>query len=294
VSGSNPAFAKTAIIGVGLLGGSLAMALRQHRLTDRIVGCGRSEENLCIAQSRGIIDAWTQNPAEAVQDADIVVLATPIEAFVPLAASFRSHLKSGSLVTDVGSVKGALVGKIEALMPDGVAFVGGHPIAGGEEAGCAAARADLFAGKRCIITPMPTSDRTACATVIALWRAVGMRTEEMDPFAHDTLYGLVSHFPHLVAYALVNTAVGSDERAIDYAGSGFRDATRIALSPPDLWRGIALANRDAVISAARVFRKELDSIIFAVEKNDASALEVLLHKAQKARNDISGKTVDEE
>lgn len=287
-------FPKTAVFGIGLLGGSFARALRQHGLTSTIIGCGRTEANLHRAKALGIIDFWTTEPSDAVLDADLVLLATPVPTFSALVSGFRSSLKRGCLVTDVGSVKGSLVADIEGLMPEGACYVGSHPIAGGEASGCEASRADLFEGARCILTPTAATDSAALAAVAALWQALGMETVQMDPERHDEIYAMVSHFPHVAAYALVNTVAETDALALAFAGSGFRDATRIALSPPELWQGIVLANRSAVLKSARQFRRELDRVIAALELQDATALEVLFSRAQMARRALPDRSRDRE
>lgn len=287
-------FPRIVVFGVGLLGGSLAMALRKHGLASVIVGCGRSEANLRRAKALGIIDFWTTEPSDAVLDADLVVLATPVPAFAELVSRFRSSLKPGALVTDVGSVKGSMVSEIEAQMPEGICYIGSHPIAGGEASGCEAARADLFDGARCILTPTAASDPAALTAVAVLWRTIGMETVQMAPERHDEIYAMVSHFPHVAAYTLVNTVADSDTLALAFAGSGFRDATRIALSSPELWQGIVLANRDAVLQSARQFRQQLDRVIAAIELEDSTALEVLFSRAQLARQALPDRMKDEE
>ncbi len=287
-------FPRVVVFGVGLLGGSFARAIRRQKLASTIIGCGRTESGLRRAKDLGIIDFWTTEPSDAVLDADLVLLATPVPSFSAIVSRFRSSLKPGSLVTDVGSVKGPLVGSLESLMPEGVHYVGSHPIAGGEASGCEAASADLFDGARCILTPTAATDPESLVTITALWRALGMETVQMSPERHDEIYAMVSHFPHVAAYALVNTVAGTDALALAFAGSGFRDATRIALSPPELWQGIVLANRDSVLKSARQFRQELDRIIAALELQDATALEVLFSRAQLARRALPDRTRDEE
>lgn len=279
-------FERVAVAGVGLIGGSLAAAVRQAGLVGEVVGFGRGEANLRLAAERGLIDRWTRDPAAAVRNADAVVLATPVGVSAVLADTFRPHARPGTLLTDAGSVKGSLVAALEARWAGIGPVVGGHPIAGSEESGAGAARADLFRGRRCILTPTATTDRAALARVRALWEGVGARVEEMPAAVHDEILARVSHLPHLLAFALAAT-VGDAETAgrtvLDYAGSGFRDTTRIAASPPELWRDIALANAGALRAALAEFRTCLAHLEALVAAGDAAGLEAALAAAQAAR-----------
>lgn len=282
------------IFGVGLLGGSFALALRACGATCSIIGCGRNEARLRQARERGIIDAFTTSYADACRDADLVLLATPVETFRDIVADISLHLKPGAIVTDVGSVKGVLVSDLEALMPSHAGFVGSHPIAGGDAAGFEAARGDLFDGERCILTPTGKTRPDALQAVRKLWQSLGMRVEEMSPVRHDEVYAKVSHFPHLAAYALVNAVAGNDAAALGYCGSGFRDTTRIAQSPADLWSGILMTNREQVLAAVSAFRTEFDLMIEALEQKNRAALEAHLDRARKARAMVPGRTSDGE
>jgi prephenate dehydrogenase len=223
-------------------------------------------------------------PAVAVDGADLVVLCTPVGMFTEVAASMKPGLTKGSLVTDVGSVKGSLVSELEVLMPDAVHFIGSHPIAGGDKSGIDEARKDLFSGARCVVTPTPKSDGDALKAICALWRSVGGRVEVMDPFLHDEIFALVSHLPHLVAYALVNTVGSINPGRIDYSGGGFRDTTRIAMSSPELWRDISMFNRDNLLKVLEVFRYDLGRIERCVEENDWEGLEKEFARAQQLRS----------
>src|SRR5207249_4880271 len=258
-----PLFARVAIAGVGLVGGSLAVAARAAGLVGEVIGYGRGEANLRLAQERGLVDRVAREPAAAVADADLIVLAVPVGASTALAEVFRPHARPGAILTDVGSVKAGVVEALEARWPERGLVVGAHPIAGGEVSGAGAARADLFRGRRCILTPTPATDREALARVRALWEGVGAVVEEMPAALHDEILARVSHLPHLAAYALV-AAFGetrvAGRRVLDYAGSGYRDTTRIAASRPELWRDIALANRAALRGALVEFRAALDRL----------------------------------
>ena len=281
-----PLFARLTVAGVGLVGGSLAGAVRAARLAGEVVGFGRSLANLRVAHERGLVDRVTQDPAEAVADTEVIVLAAPVGTCTALAERFRAHARAGTLLTDVGSVKAGLVQDLETRWAGVGPVVGGHPIAGSESAGASAARIDLFRERRCILTPTRTTDATALARVRALWEGIGARVEEMSPTDHDDVLARISHLPHLVACALAatvdRTEVGG-RVVLDYAGSGFRDTTRIAASPAELWRDIALANAPALVAALGEFRAALDRLEQAIVTDDAAALEAALAAAQAVR-----------
>jgi prephenate dehydrogenase len=279
-------FPKVTILGVGLLGASFALALKEKGLCGTVWGCGRNEDNLKRAQARGIIDAYRMEASEACQNADMVMLATPVGVFAQRIGEIRGSLKNGSLVTDVGSVKGALVYQIETLMPDGILYVGSHPIAGGDRPGIEDARADLFRDARCIVTPTENSDQNAKGLIVSLWEQLGGRVEVMEPYAHDRIYAAVSHFPHVIAYALVNAVNDFSEGCIEYAGKGFRDATRIAMSSPELWRDISVFNRDNLLRVSETVRENLDRIERLIEAGDAAGIEAEFTRARLLRMKI--------
>ncbi|HMK55117.1 MAG TPA: prephenate dehydrogenase/arogenate dehydrogenase family protein [Dissulfurispiraceae bacterium] len=279
-------FNKVAVIGVGLIGASVALSLREKGLCGTITGCGRKEENLRRARQRNIIDDYLLDAADAAAGADLVVLCTPVGILKDMAAETAPALKRGALVTDVGSIKGLMVGEIEELMPDGVHFVGSHPIAGSEKAGIDDARGSLFVGARCIITPTWRSDRAAVERIVLLWQAIGGSVELMDPFRHDEIFSLVSHMPHVIAYALVNAVESIDPECIKYSGAGFRDTTRIAASSPELWRDICMMNRDNLSKVLKLFRENLDRIEKCMAENDWAAVEREFARAQKLRMSI--------
>ncbi|KAB2833272.1 MAG: prephenate dehydrogenase/arogenate dehydrogenase family protein [Candidatus Dadabacteria bacterium] len=283
------AFNNVTILGVGLIGASLALALKEGKLCNSILGFGRNEDNLRRAQSRGIIDEYRMDAASAVELADLVVLATPVGTFRELIEAVRPGLRTGAAMLDVGSVKGTLVYDLETLMPEGVAYIGTHPIAGGDRSGIEDARADLFRYARCIVTPTENSDTDALRKVAMLWEAVGSRVEFMDPFKHDELYAAVSHLPHLLAYALVNTVGDFDDGAMQYAGQGFRDTTRIALSSPELWRDISILNRENILRVLGILRINLDRIEVLLKAGDQAGLDRELGKAQQLRMQLLGK-----
>ena len=286
-----PLFARLAVVGVGLIGGSLAAAARAAGLVGEVIGLGRSEANLRLAHERGLVDRVAHDPA-AVAEVDAIVLAAPVGACAALAERLRAHARPGTLLTDVGSVKQALVAALEACWLPLGPVVGGHPIAGSEASGAGAARADLFRGRRCILTPTAATDAAALARVRALWEGVGMRVEEMPAAAHDEILARVSHLPHLVAYALAAAAgkarVGERD-VLAYAGSGFRDTTRVAGSPPEIWRDIALANAPALGAALREFRAALNHLEALVAAGDAVGLEAALTRAHDVRRRLGRK-----
>jgi prephenate dehydrogenase len=280
-------FERAAIVGVGLIGGSLALAARAAGLVGEVIGLGRSAPNMAAARARGIIDDAVADPA-ALGPVDLVVLAVPVRSTAAAAQAVLPALRAGTIVTDVGSVKGAVVDALEALLPATAPFVGGHPIAGGERAGAVAARADLFRGARCILTPTARTDRTALARIRALWEAVGAVVEEMTPAAHDRALAWTSHAVHALAYALVRAIDTADPGLLGRAGPSLRDVTRVAASPAELWRDIFLTNAPAVETALAAIGGELARIRAAIAAGDAATLEALLAAAVAAKRRSEG------
>lgn len=284
---SKPRFEKAAILGVGLIGASLALALRTNALAAAITGFGRTEENLKRAKSRGIIDSYSLDPAMAVRGADIVVLATPVGMFPELAKKIRTALSGGTLVIDVGSVKGRLVYELEALMPEGTNFVGCHPIAGSDRSGIDAASGDLFKGALCILTKTENTNDTALKTASDLWQKVGADVKIMSPEEHDRVYALVSHLPHLVAYCLVNAVADAEESALQYAGQGFRDTTRVAGSSPEMWADIFTANSENLLRYLDAFKTNIEKLKELLSKGDTQAIKMELERARKIRQRLN-------
>lgn len=276
-------FNKVTIIGVGLLGASFALALRENGLCKTIYGYGRREDNLKRAKEKGIIDNYSLNAARACEGSDLILLATPVGAFKNIIETVRTSFKKGAIVTDVGSVKGGLVYEIEALMPDGVYYIGSHPIAGSDKSGIDDARADLFNNAKCIITPTENSNSTVNKIIISLWESLGAKTEIMETYKHDEIYAAVSHLPHIVAYAIVNTLGDINSDYIEYAGQGFKDTTRIALSSPEMWRDISIFNKDNLITLMGIFRRNLDKMEKLLEMSDDRGIEEEFSKAQELR-----------
>lgn len=277
------------IVGVGLIGGSLAAALRRAGVVKTIVGVGRSRENLAQAQSLGLIDA-SMPLAEAIAGADVIVLAVPVGAMTEI---FPLLTKTSATITDVGSVKACVVADARAALgANARRFVPAHPIAGTEQSGAKAARADLFVDRQVILTPNADTDAASHARVGALWTAAGARLTEMDAATHDEIFALTSHLPHLLAYSLVNLLANARDIALpagtdslfDFAASGFRDFTRIAGSDPTMWRDICLANREPIAAGLKRYADSLAQLGAAVERGDATALHELFTVAKRARD----------
>lgn len=241
---------KMCVIGVGLIGGSLALALKEAGLVGEVTGVGRGEDNLKTALRLGIVDSYTTDLCAGVEDADLIFLATPVLAIGDVVKSIAPYLKSGAVVTDGASVKQAVIDAIEPHIPEGVFFVPGHPIAGTENSGADAAFSTLYRERRCILTPTQNTDEKALQLVTELWQAVGSEVVLMDVEKHDRVLAAISHLPHMVAYALVVSGSSYDrydENILEYSAGGFKDFTRIASSDPTMWRDIALTNREALV-----------------------------------------------
>lgn len=285
-------YERMTLIGVGLLGGSLALAARDRGLAGHITGFGRNAETLRRAQDRGVVDDWSVDIKEAVKDADLVVLCSPVSTFLPRLEEMKAALKPGCHVTDVGSVKGGLVRQMEERMPEGVAFVGGHPIAGSELSGLDAAFKELYEGARCIVTPTENTSAAAGSKVIELWTRLGMDVICMDPFEHDRVLGAVSHLPHVVAYALMNAVADvktpNYNNVLEFSGGGLRDITRIASADPVMWRDIALTNRDQIVLLINEFEGALAELKGLIERGDGEGLTAAFSRSNENRMKLAG------
>jgi prephenate dehydrogenase len=279
-------FKKVTIFGIGLLGASFASALKKYSPGSFITGSGRSLENLQRAKDKNIIDSFDTDTVSACRDSDLVMLATPVGSFIDLAKAISPVLKKGAVLTDVGSVKGRLVRDIEKLMPEGVHYIGGHPIAGSDRSGLDAAHPGLFMGSKCIITPTENSSPAALEKIKALWAALGSRILILTPEEHDRIYASVSHLPHIVAYALVNTVSDIDISYMGFGGKGFIDATRIACSSEELWTDICLLNRENLVEALGIFRMNLDKLARCLESGDADSLKKEFRRARTVRENL--------
>lgn len=289
-------FDRIAIAGVGLLGGSLALACKDRGLARHIVGYGRNRDNLETAARRNVIDAYAADLNEAVKDADLIVLCTPVGSFKTLTRMMLPSVKPGAILTDVGSVKSSVIRDLEPLIPPSVHFVPGHPIAGSDKSGVSAADKDLFVGAKCVLTPSANADRTALGRVAALWESVGMQVIYMDPEEHDYIFGAVSHLPHVVAYALVNAVAGLTSQkhgpVTEFCGNGFKDVTRIASSDPAMWRDICLANKGPLLDFIDRFQETLGQIRTSIETGEGDRLERSFAMANKRRSKICEGTND--
>ena len=283
-------FSRVALIGLGLINSSLARVLREKTPETEIVGCARSQASLDTSVALGFVDRVTLDPAEAVAGCDLVVLGTPVGTFAPLAAQIGPHLAAGAILTDVGSVKGAVISALSPHVPAGVHLVPGHPVAGTEHSGPEAGFAELFEGRWCILTPPPGTDAQAVERVAALWRMAGMTVELMDVEHHDAVLAITSHLPHLIAYNIVGTVTDLEEETrqevFKYAAAGFRDFTRIASSDPVMWRDIFLNNRGAVLEMLGRFTEDLSALQRAVRRGDGDYLETLFTRTRAIRRGV--------
>jgi prephenate dehydrogenase len=279
---------RLAVIGLGLIGGSFARALRAAGAVSEVVACGRNPDALARAIELGVADRVTTDPVDAVRDADIVVLGVPLSAMRDLMAKIAPALPAHAIVTDVGSTKQSVIADATATMGDALSrFVPGHPIAGTERSGVEASFAELFQERRVILTPTEATDPAATETIASLWREAGATVTQMTAQHHDRVLALTSHLPHVLAFALVDrlSQMQEQDEIFAYAAGGFRDFTRIASSDPVVWRDICLNNRSAVLDALQAYRDELDELTQALRNQDAAALEALFARAKKARDD---------
>lgn len=291
----NPLFAQSRfplnrllIFGVGLIGGSLALALKRANATSRIIGIDRHGENLQAAQDLGVIDAVARTIEEALADTDIVIIAAPVAQTAAILASIAPHLQPHTVITDVGSTKSDILRHARQLLPRHFGqFVAGHPIAGAEKSGVTAAHAELFIGKNVVLTPAKETSITALDTIRQMWEATGAQITQMSAETHDGIFAAISHLPHLLAFALVDEISRRPDasRLFDFAASGFRDFTRIAGSSPEMWRDISLANRDALLSELNAYRNELTELRQLLEQGDGAGLQALFERASRARNE---------
>jgi prephenate dehydrogenase len=280
-------FKKIVIFGVGLIGGSFALALRRAGVVAEVVGFGRSAATLEQARQLGILDRIGEDVAREVCDADLVLLATPVAQMADIFARIAPHLGARTLVTDGGSTKSDVVAAARANLGAKIEqFIPAHPIAGAEKSGAAAAQADLYQGKRVVLTPLPENTKVAVARVRDAWEWCGANVSELTAQQHDEVFAAVSHLPHLLSFALVHDLAQRDNRdqLLSFAASGFRDFTRIAASSPEMWRDICLANREALMRELQQYAAELYALHQALENNDAAKLEDIFSLAREVRS----------
>lgn len=285
-----PIYDRVAFIGLGLIASSMALAIRQFGLAREITGHAKSAETRQIALDIGLCDHVFDTAGAAVEGADLVVLCVPVGAMGEIAAAMAPHLKQGACVTDVGSVKQAVIEAVAAHIPAGVAFVPAHPLAGTEHSGPRSGFATLFQNRWCLLTPTAASTPEATARLRALWEGMGANVDEMDPAHHDLVLAVVSHTPHLIAYTMVGVADHlrrvSNSEVIKYSASGFRDFTRIAASDPTMWRDVFLTNKDAVLDILGRFTEELFVLQRAIRMGDGDELHAYFTRTRAIRRGI--------
>ena len=283
-------FRRVALLGIGLINGSIARGLRARGLAGDVSAWSRSAETRAEARALNIVDTVHDDPARAVAGADLVVLGVPVGANRAVVEAMRPGLEPGAIVTDVGSVKQAVIDTVRPLLPEGVALAPGHPIAGTEHSGPASGFAELFEGRWCVLTPIEGGNPAAVERVAALWRALGSQVDTMSAAHHDRVLAIVSHIPHLIAYTIVSTAFDAEERdhaeVVKYAAGGFRDFTRIAASDPVMWRDVFLNNRGAVLEMLGIFLEDLAMLQRAIRRGDGETLERVFARTRGVRREI--------
>ncbi|UCG78444.1 MAG: prephenate dehydrogenase/arogenate dehydrogenase family protein [Nitrospirota bacterium] len=277
---------KVTIIGVGLIGASFALALKKNNIGSEIVGSGRTESNLKEALNKGIIDSYDLDHREACRDADLIVLATPVGCFKDIISNIKPSLNDGVILIDVGSTKANFISALEAELPEGVSFVGTHPIAGSDRSGIGSSSADLFEGSACILIETGRTDAEVMDKVESIWEKIGARTSKMSADKHDRVFSSVSHLPHLVAYALVRTVTEIDPEYIKYAGQGFKDTTRIAMSSPELWADVFNGNKVNIKEQLDILIDSLKTLRDLAESDDKAPLISLLNDIRISRATI--------
>jgi cyclohexadieny/prephenate dehydrogenase len=283
-------FRKLALIGIGLIGSSIALAARRQGLVDVIAISTRKQETLDEARDLNLGDIYTLDAAEAVRGADLVIICTPVGAYEGVMRAIAPALEKGAILSDVGSVKGHVVRTLAPLVPEGISFIPGHPLAGTEHSGPSAGFPELFAGRWCVLTPGPEVEPAQTEKLAAFWRAMGSQVEAMDAAHHDMVLAITSHIPHLVAYNIVGTVAdleaATQSEVIKFSASGFRDFTRIAASDPVMWRDIFLTNRDAVLEMLGRFSEDLSALQRSVRMGDGPALEAMFTRTRAIRRSI--------
>jgi cyclohexadieny/prephenate dehydrogenase len=283
-------FDRVALIGIGLIGSSLARALRRDSPGTSIVACARRAETLATVRRLELAEDTTDDPAIAAADADLVVIATPLSAYAEIGRRIAPSLKRRAILTDVGSVKQAVIRDLRPYVPEGVHFVPGHPVAGTEHSGPEAGFAELFRGRWCILTPLPETAPGPVADLARMWERAGMRVVTMSPDHHDKVLAVTSHLPHLIAYTIVGTATDLEDslksEVIEFSASGFRDFTRIAASDPVMWRDIFLNNREAVLEILQRFNEDLTALQRAIRWGEGDKLQDLFTRTRAIRRSI--------
>jgi cyclohexadieny/prephenate dehydrogenase len=291
-------YTKIALIGIGLIGSSLARVIRQEGLAEHISISSRRAETLARAKELKLGDSYSTDMAEAVRDADLVIVSVPVGSSGAVAEAIASSLKHGAVVTDVGSTKASVIAQMQPHIPAGVHFIPGHPLAGTEKSGPDAGFAELFQNRWCILTPPEGTDADEIARLTRFWEACGSHVDTMDPQHHDRVLAIVSHLPHLIAYNIVGTAddleLVTQSEVIKYSATGFRDFTRLAASDPEMWRDVCLNNRDAILEMLSRFSEDLASLQRSIRWGDGEALFNLFTRTRGIRKSIieAGQEVD--
>jgi cyclohexadieny/prephenate dehydrogenase len=283
-------FDKIALIGIGLIGSSLARVIRRENLAGQVTIATRSPATLARAEELGLGDSYTTDMAEAVRDADLIVVSVPVGSSEEVAKAIAPALKKGAIVTDVGSTKASVIAQMQPHMPEGVHFIPGHPLAGTEKSGPDAGFAELFRNRWCIFTPLPGTDPAALEKLSTFWRRCGSNIDTMDAAHHDMTLAIVSHLPHIIAYNIVGTAddleTVTKSEVIKYSASGFRDFTRLAASDPTMWRDVCLHNKDAILEMLARFSEDLASLQRAIRWGDGEKLFDLFTRTRAIRRSI--------
>ena len=295
---AEPLFDRIALIGIGLIGSSIARDVKALGLAKEVVVSTRSPETLKRAEELQLGTSYALSAADAVEGADLVIVSVPVGASEAVARQIAPHLKPGAIVTDVGSTKASVIAQMAPHMPKNVHFIPGHPLAGTEKSGPDAGFTGLFQGRWCIFTPLPGTDAAALAKLKAFWEALGSKIDEMDPGHHDKVLAIVSHLPHIIAYNIVGTAddleTVTESEVIKYSASGFRDFTRLAASDPTMWRDVCLHNKDAILEMLARFSEDLAYLQRAIRWGEGDKLFELFTRTRAVRRSIieAGQDVD--
>jgi len=280
---------KITIIGVGLIGGSLAKAIKENNLAKVVFGFGRDSERLKKAQKTNVIDQYSTNLKEAVSNADIVVIATPVGSFKEILSEIKPFLTGKIVITDVGSTKTNIASMVsQTLGEHSNSFIPAHPIAGKEKSGFEASESNLFNNKKVIITPLETNSSDSISLIQNMWQGAGADVDFMSPESHDELLGMTSHLPHMLAFSLVNYLISKNPSASIYAAGGFKDFSRIASGDAVMWRDICIQNKDQIIDHIKGYQKTLDSLVDAIKNENSNELDLLFTNAKKTRDSWVG------
>jgi cyclohexadieny/prephenate dehydrogenase len=295
---SEPHFQRITLIGIGLIGSSIAREIKLHGLADEVVISTRSADTLKRAEELDLGTAYTTSVAESVKGADLIIVSVPVGASEAVAQQIAPHLKAGAIVTDVGSTKQSVIAQMQPHMPDDVHFIPGHPLAGTEKSGPDAGFLGLFKDRWCIFTPLPDTNQKAFDRLKSFWQVLGSRIDEMDPNHHDRVLAIVSHLPHIIAYNIVGTAddleTVAESEVIKYSASGFRDFTRLAASDPTMWRDVCLHNKEAILEMLARFSEDLAYLQRAIRWGEGDKLFELFSRTRAIRRSIiqAGQDVD--